>query len=158
MRRGGARGDDAEGGVSEASERRARARRERRGAKPPATERARRECGEASHDAGRAFLAAPCDLPRVPRDWDGATYHRISAPQFAWGQAVLATVELAGDERVLDVGCGTGRLTAILLERLPRGSVVALDRTPSMVAKARAHLAAHGERVEVRAARRARAR
>jgi trans-aconitate 2-methyltransferase len=78
----------------------------------------------------------------MPRDWDASAYDRLSDPQRRWGAAVLDRVELAGDERVLDAGCGTGRVTELLLERLPQGSVVALDASPSMVARARARLGA----------------
>jgi trans-aconitate methyltransferase len=81
------------------------------------------------------------------RDWDGAAYHRISEPQFRWGGAVIERARLRGDENVLDAGAGSGRLTAELLERLPRGKVVALDRSPSMLAEARDHLARFGDRV-----------
>jgi trans-aconitate 2-methyltransferase len=74
------------------------------------------------------------------KDWDAASYHRLSEPQFAWGLDVLARIELRGDERALDVGCGTGRLTLELIRRLPRGSVVALDYSDAMVTQARARL------------------
>ena len=73
-------------------------------------------------------------------DWDAAVYHRVSAPQFAWGQEVLQRLVLRGDECVLDAGCGTGRLTALLPERLPRGRVVAMDRSRDMTRRARQHL------------------
>jgi trans-aconitate 2-methyltransferase len=59
---------------------------------------------------------------------------------------VLARLELNGDETVLDAGCGSGRVTAMLLERLPRGHVVAVDGAPSMVEKARDSL---GDRATV---------
>jgi trans-aconitate 2-methyltransferase len=52
-----------------------------------------------------------------------------------------------GDERVLDAGCGSGRITATLAERLPRGHVVAADVSPTMLAEARTTLAPFGERV-----------
>jgi trans-aconitate 2-methyltransferase len=81
------------------------------------------------------------------RDWDGATYDRISAPQTAWGREVLERLPLAGDERVLDAGCGSGRVTEMLLRRLPRGRVVAVDASPSMAASARERL---GAAVDVR--------
>ncbi len=81
------------------------------------------------------------------RDWDGATYDRISAPQHAWGREVLERLPLQGDETVLDAGCGSGRVTELLLERLPRGRVIAVDASPSMVTAARERL---GERAEVR--------
>lgn len=54
---------------------------------------------------------------------------------------MLDRLELAGDERVLDAGCGSGRVTAQLLERLPRGHVVAVDQSPAMLAEARKTLA-----------------
>jgi trans-aconitate 2-methyltransferase len=79
--------------------------------------------------------------------WDGATYDRISEVQLGWGRIVLARLELAGDETVLDGGCGSGRVTELLLERLPRGRVIAVDASESMVEQARARL---GERAQVR--------
>jgi trans-aconitate methyltransferase len=74
-------------------------------------------------------------------DWNAAEYHRVSDPQVSWGRAVLARLDLNGQERVVDAGCGTGRLTKELAARLPRGVVVGLDASPQMLAQARAHLA-----------------
>jgi trans-aconitate 2-methyltransferase len=74
------------------------------------------------------------------RQWDGQSYDRISAPMEALGREVLARLELAGDELVLDVGCGSGRITEALIERLPRGRVIALDASQSMVDAARRRL------------------
>jgi trans-aconitate 2-methyltransferase len=67
------------------------------------------------------------------REWDGACYDRISGPMEALGRAVLDRMRLRGDETVLDAGCGSGRVTEALLERLPRGRVIAVDASPSMV-------------------------
>jgi trans-aconitate 2-methyltransferase len=67
------------------------------------------------------------------REWNASVYHRVSDPQFAWGLKVLNRLDLQGDETVLDAGCGTGRLTAELLRRLPRGRVVALDASRNML-------------------------
>ena len=75
-----------------------------------------------------------------PRDWDAATYDRLAAPMTRWGREVVDRLELRGDERVLDAGCGTGRVTAMLRERLPRGQVVALDGSASMIELARGRL------------------
>jgi trans-aconitate 2-methyltransferase len=83
------------------------------------------------------------------RTWDGKSYDRISGPMEAMGTAVLARLELSGDEVVLDAGCGSGRVTEALLERLPRGRVIAVDSSPSMVASASERLAGSA-RVEVR--------
>jgi trans-aconitate 2-methyltransferase len=78
----------------------------------------------------------------MSRDWDAATYHRVSGPQVEWAAALLDRLDLRGDETVLDAGCGSGRVTAMLLERLPRGHVVAVDQAPSMVEHARSALPA----------------
>ncbi|HXQ90348.1 MAG TPA: methyltransferase domain-containing protein [Acidimicrobiales bacterium] len=81
------------------------------------------------------------------RDWDAATYDRISDPMTRWGADVLARLDLRGDETVLDAGCGSGRVTEMVLERLPTGRVVALDAAPSMVAEAKRRLARFSGRV-----------
>jgi trans-aconitate 2-methyltransferase len=73
----------------------------------------------------------------TPRDWDATTYERLAAPMTAMGTEVLDRLVLDGDETVLDAGCGTGNVTRILLERLPRGRVIAVDAAPSMVEQAR---------------------
>jgi trans-aconitate 2-methyltransferase len=78
----------------------------------------------------------------VTRDWDAATYHRVGTPQARWAERVLERLDLRGDETVLDAGCGSGRVTAMLLERLPSGRVIAVDSSPSMVAAAREALPA----------------
>ncbi len=82
-------------------------------------------------------------------DWDAGTYHRVSGPQVSWGRRVLARLELRGDETVIDAGCGSGRLTAELLDRLPRGHVIAVDASPAMLDVARRELARFGDRVEL---------
>ncbi len=70
-------------------------------------------------------------------DWDARTYHRVSAPHQDWAEQLLDRLELRGDETVLDAGCGSGRVTLKLLDRLPRGRVVAVDGAPSMVEQTR---------------------
>jgi trans-aconitate 2-methyltransferase len=76
----------------------------------------------------------------VPRDWDAATYDRLPIPMTRWGETVVGWLDLAGAERVLDAGCGTGQVTATLRDRLPGGHVIALDGSPSMIERARARL------------------
>jgi len=75
-----------------------------------------------------------------PREWDAETYDAISDPQFSWGMEVLERLHLRGDEQALDAGCGSGRVTEQLIERLPRGSVLAVDASEGMIAKARERL------------------
>src|SRR3954466_10351974 len=83
----------------------------------------------------------------MPTEWDAGTYDRSSAPQQSWAADVLGRLEgIAPDATVLDVGCGTGRVTEALLELVPRGRVLAFDASPEMVELARERL---GERAEV---------
>jgi trans-aconitate 2-methyltransferase len=83
-------------------------------------------------------------------DWDAATYDRVSDVQLEWGTKVLERLALTGDERVLDAGCGTGRVTRLIAERVPNGKVIGVDAAPSMIALAREQLADLGDRVELR--------
>lgn len=73
-------------------------------------------------------------------DWDATRYHRVSEPQFDWGQRVITRLRPAAGERILDLGCGTGRLTREIVTAAngaPR-QVVGLDRSGAMLAVARA--------------------
>jgi trans-aconitate 2-methyltransferase len=79
--------------------------------------------------------------------WDARTYDVSSTPQQVWASDVLA--RLHGIHRgatVLDVGCGTGRVTESLLALVPRGSVLAIDASEEMVTLARSRL---GDRAQV---------
>lgn len=87
-------------------------------------------------------------LPARPRDWDAQTYDRVAEPQTRWGRVVLDRLPLDGAERVLDAGCGTGRVTELLAERLPQGRVVAVDASAAMIEAARTRLEPFGDRVE----------
>jgi trans-aconitate 2-methyltransferase len=83
----------------------------------------------------------------VGTPWDAGTYDRTSEPQQAWASEVLARLEgIAQDATVLDVGCGTGRVTEALLALVPHGRVLALDASADMVELARGRL---GDRAEV---------
>lgn len=84
-----------------------------------------------------------------PRDWDAETYDRVSTPVAEMGLEVLARLDLRGDETVLDAGCGSGRVTEALCDRLPGGRVIAVDGSPAMVRKARERL---GDRADIRLA------
>lgn len=78
-----------------------------------------------------------------PLEWDADTYDAVSDPQFQWGTEVLGRLELRGDESAIDAGCGSGKVTEKLLDRLPDGKLLAVDGSGAMIAKARERL---GER------------
>jgi len=84
----------------------------------------------------------------MPTDWNATSYDRVADPQARWGAEVLERLPLAGDETVLDAGCGSGRVTEMLIERLPNGRVVALDQSAAMLDEARRRLERFGDRVE----------
>ena len=86
-------------------------------------------------------------------EWDAAEYEAVSAPQTEWGADFLGVFleryGLRGDEAVVDAGCGTGRVTELLLRHLPRGTVLAVDASEAMVEAARRRFAGDGRvRVE----------
>jgi trans-aconitate 2-methyltransferase len=69
--------------------------------------------------------------------WRGADYAQHSSLQAAMADEVLGRLQLRGDEQLLDLGCGDGKLSARIAERLPRGAVLGVDASASMVAYAR---------------------
>jgi trans-aconitate 2-methyltransferase len=71
------------------------------------------------------------------RTWNADTYDRVSAPQVAWSEAILDRLQLRGDEVVLDAGCGSGRVTELLVARVPDGRVIGVDADGDMVRAAR---------------------
>jgi trans-aconitate 2-methyltransferase len=82
----------------------------------------------------------PGPMNSGPREWDAETYDAVSDPQFRWGMEVLERLRLRGDETALDAGCGSGRVTAELVKRLPEGRLTAVDASEQMVAKAHERL------------------
>lgn len=81
-------------------------------------------------------------------EWDAASYEELADPMTRWGAKFLDLIELDGDEAVVDAGCGTGRVTELLLDRLPDGTVLAVDFSEKMVSAA-AERFAEDERVTV---------
>jgi trans-aconitate 2-methyltransferase len=69
-------------------------------------------------------------------DWDARDYVVHSSAQQEWARELIAKLRLRGDEDVLDIGCGDGRATALIAERLPRGSVFGVDKSANMIALA----------------------
>jgi trans-aconitate 2-methyltransferase len=73
-------------------------------------------------------------------EWNSRAYARLSNPMQTWGEAIVSQLPLRGDETALDLGCGDGRLTQILLQRLPNGHVFAVDRSGNMLQAAKERL------------------
>lgn len=83
------------------------------------------------------------------REWNATAYDALPLPHLRWGKRTLGQLTLDGAERVLDIGCGTGRDTAALLDLLPHGRVVAVDGSVRMLDQLRARLADRLDQVEV---------
>jgi trans-aconitate 2-methyltransferase len=69
--------------------------------------------------------------------WDPAAYAANSASQQAWARELIAKLELRGHERILDVGCGDGKVTAELARAVPKGAATGIDSSPDMIRFAR---------------------
>ena len=72
-------------------------------------------------------------------EWDAPEYARLSGLQQAMAEEVLSLLDLKGSERVLDVGCGNGKVTAEIATRVPQGAVVGVDSSADMIAFASSH-------------------
>ena len=70
--------------------------------------------------------------------WNAADYAANSAAQQIWARELIAQLHLRGDEHILDVGCGDGKVTAELARAVPKGSVTGIDASPEMIRFARA--------------------
>lgn len=75
-------------------------------------------------------------IPR-PHEFDGLKYEKASTHQKEWGAKLIAELELRGSERVLDLGCGDGALTAQIADMVPGGRVVGIDASNGMIDAAR---------------------
>lgn len=69
--------------------------------------------------------------------WNPEEYSRHSTEQAKWARELIAKLNLQGTERVLDIGCGDGKVTAELASSLPQGSVLGIDSSPEMIAFAK---------------------
>jgi trans-aconitate 2-methyltransferase len=76
-------------------------------------------------------------------EFDGKKYRQASAHQKEWGARLIGELNIRGTERILDLGCGDGTLTAQLAELVPHGHVTGIDASAGMIEAARSHLAAN---------------
>jgi trans-aconitate methyltransferase len=65
--------------------------------------------------------------------WSAADYASNSSVQQTWARELIARLKLRGDERILDVGCGDGKITAEIARAVPRGAAVGVDASPEMI-------------------------
>lgn len=70
---------------------------------------------------------------------DAKTYHSNSTLQWHVAMNAIDSVDWKGTEHVLDIGCGDGKITALLSQKLPEGSVLGIDISQSMIDFASSH-------------------
>jgi len=73
-------------------------------------------------------------------DWDPQLYHRFSRYRAEPFEAILRRLELRADERIADLGCGTGEHLVELVRRTASGRGVGIDSSPAMIERANALL------------------
>ena len=71
--------------------------------------------------------------------WNAKDYHRHSETQMSQATELIGKLGIRGDERVLDIGCGDGKVTAQLARLVPEGAVLGLDASEEMVRFAQSH-------------------
>jgi trans-aconitate 2-methyltransferase len=74
-------------------------------------------------------------------EWNAPGYEKISALQQAMAAEVLATLALTDGRRIIDLGCGNGKITAAIASRLPGARVLGVDASQEMIAYAQQHFA-----------------
>ncbi len=75
--------------------------------------------------------------------WNAQQYAQYSSAQYAWALELIEKLKLQGNETVLDIGCGDGKVTAAIVDRLPRGNVVGIDSSVEMINLAKQRYAGH---------------
>lgn len=71
--------------------------------------------------------------------WDANDYACNASAQYDWATELIEKLELQGNESLLDIGCGDGRISAGLAKSLKQGSVVGIDASKEMIAVAKNH-------------------
>ena len=69
--------------------------------------------------------------------WDPKIYEKSSSAQQKWAEELLSKISIRGDERILDIGCGDGKITAEVAKLVPGGSITGLDNSREMLSFAR---------------------
>jgi len=65
--------------------------------------------------------------------WNAQDYADNSRNQFLWAQELIPKLKLCGNELLLDIGCGDGKITAELARCLPEGRAVGIDSSKEMI-------------------------
>ncbi len=70
---------------------------------------------------------------KIDKEWNAENYHQNSSVQLEASKKILSEISFRGDESILDIGCGDGKITAIISTHIPRGKVLGIDLSPEML-------------------------
>ena len=70
-------------------------------------------------------------------NWDAHDYANNSSAQESWANELIDKLTLQGNEHLLDIGCGDGKITHSIAKRLNNGWIVGIDRSENMIELAR---------------------
>lgn len=76
-------------------------------------------------------------MPPTNHQWNAADYAKNSGAQLEWARELIDKLALKGDEALIDIGCGDGKISAQIAQALPSGRVFGIDLSPDMVQLAR---------------------
>ncbi len=66
-------------------------------------------------------------------NWNAQDYAKNSSAQESWANELVSKLALQGNEQVLDIGCGDGKITNAIAKKLADGKAVGIDRSASMI-------------------------
>lgn len=90
-----------------------------------------------------------CCIRDNPREWDARGYDALPLPHERWGARTIGRLATAGLRLIVDAGAGTGRDTALLLDAVPSGRIIAIDGSAAMLQQLRSRLGARAARVGI---------
>jgi len=72
-------------------------------------------------------------MSTIKYKWDPSGYSRHSDSQLEWAKELINKLQLQGNERILDIGCGDGKVTKLISEYVPEGEVIGIDNSEEMI-------------------------
>lgn len=84
-------------------------------------------------------LSSCTSIQPAKKNWDAKAYSDNSNSQLSAAQRALKRVAFRGNEHVLDIGCGDGKISAKIASEVKNGHVVGIDISPTMIEFAQSH-------------------